>query len=215
MQAAGPRRLRRYRIFFSSKIDLTLITPLQQPSYSFMPDFRGLSSTSEHVSMRPPLTLALSPSNWAREVLGEILRFAQDDSSSGWRRGRRGGSEWDPGGAEGATAESSGARRRNAQLRWAMRGQDPLFEILRFAQDDKMEFRPSRSRRGTALEWRARRSAVRQYRGSRAPAPAPRRHRRWKPHRRPARCGSGSGDLRTTPGRDAAASAGAGRRTSG
>src|SRR2546426_7986167 len=57
MQAAGPRRLRRYRIFFSSKIDLTLITPLQQPSYSFMPDFRGLSSTSEHVSMRLPLTL--------------------------------------------------------------------------------------------------------------------------------------------------------------
>jgi hypothetical protein len=26
----------------------------QQPSYSFMPDFRGLSPTSEHVSMRLP-----------------------------------------------------------------------------------------------------------------------------------------------------------------
>src|SRR6266480_3261157 len=27
----------------------------------------------------------------------------------------------------GRTAESAGPRRRNAQLRWAMRGQDPLF----------------------------------------------------------------------------------------
>src|SRR3989454_3895959 len=81
MQAAGPRRLRRYRIFFSSKIDLTLITPLQQPSYSFMPDFRGLSSTSEHVSMRLPLTLP-SPRPTGRGRFG--LRRAGP-----WRSGGR------------------------------------------------------------------------------------------------------------------------------
>jgi hypothetical protein len=33
----------------------------QQTSYSFMPDFRGLSSTSEHVSMRLP---RIRPQAW-------------------------------------------------------------------------------------------------------------------------------------------------------
>jgi hypothetical protein len=39
-----------------------------------------------------------------------------------------GGAKRAPGGAERGTPESAGPRRRNAQLRWAMRGQDPLKE---------------------------------------------------------------------------------------
>src|SRR5438445_9607924 len=47
----------------------------------------------------------------------------------GWRRCRRmraGDTAWAPRCSAGRTAGSAGLRRRNAQLRWAMRGQDPL-----------------------------------------------------------------------------------------
>jgi hypothetical protein len=45
------------------------------------------------------------------------------------KRGRRrlysaGDTAWAPKRSEGRTAESAGLQRRNAQLRWAMRGQD-------------------------------------------------------------------------------------------
>src|SRR5437016_2770447 len=46
----------------------------------------------------------------------------------GWRRCRRmraGDTAWAPRCSAGRTAGSAGLRRRNAQLRWAMRGQDP------------------------------------------------------------------------------------------
>src|SRR5437016_11491841 len=39
-----------------------------------------------------------------------------------------GDTAWAPRCSAGRTAESAGPRRRNAQLRWAMRGQDPLKE---------------------------------------------------------------------------------------
>src|SRR3989449_6996071 len=44
------------------------------------------------------------------------------------RCNRAGDTTWAPRCSAGRTAESAGPRRRNAQLRWAMRGQDPLKE---------------------------------------------------------------------------------------
>src|SRR3989440_5663152 len=44
------------------------------------------------------------------------------------RCSRAGDTAWAPRCSEGRTAGSAGLRRRNAQLRWAMRGQDPLKE---------------------------------------------------------------------------------------
>src|SRR5213594_2302929 len=41
---------------------------------------------------------------------------------------RAGDTAWAPRCSAGRTAGSAGPRRRNAQLRWAMRGQDPLKE---------------------------------------------------------------------------------------
>src|SRR5438309_9103376 len=44
------------------------------------------------------------------------------------RCNRAGDTAWAPRCSAGRTAGSAGPRRRNAQLRWAMRGQDPLKE---------------------------------------------------------------------------------------
>src|SRR2546422_9494550 len=55
-------------------------------------------------------------------------RDEENENGVSTRCNRAGDTAWAPRSSAGRTAGSAGPRRRNAQLRWAVRGQDPLKE---------------------------------------------------------------------------------------
>src|SRR2546422_4281750 len=66
------------------------------------------------------------PTGWRRA--GRLQASLRGCNAEATRCSRAGDTAWAPRCSAGRTAGSAGPRRRNAQLRWAMRGQDPLKE---------------------------------------------------------------------------------------
>src|SRR3989449_890617 len=64
------------------------------------------------------------PTGWRRA--GRLQASLRGCNAEATRCSRAGDTAWAPRCSAGRTAGSAGPRRRNAQLRWAMRGQDPL-----------------------------------------------------------------------------------------
>src|SRR5207245_146508 len=78
----------------------------------------------------PILPMSPEATGWRRagrpDGPGRLQASLRGCNAEATRCNRAGDTAWAPRCSAGRTAGSAGPRRRNAQLRWAMRGQDPL-----------------------------------------------------------------------------------------
>src|SRR5437899_12206196 len=81
----------------------------------------------------PILPMLPEAEGWRRagrpDEPGRIQASLRGCNAEATRCNRAGDTAWAPRCSTGCTAGSAGPRRRNAQLRWAMRRQDPLHRI--------------------------------------------------------------------------------------